>query len=145
MAALRLVLDTHVLISAALSGQGAPAQLLRTVLAEHQLVFSDATFLELRTHIDRPKFDRYISLENRQRMLHDLDACAHWVDLGLGANKPPSYCRDPDDEWFVATALRAQAPLLVGGDQNLLDARPVNGLLILAPAQALAWLQKQGT
>ena len=148
MAALRLVLDTHVLISAALSGQGAPAQLLRTVLAEHQLVFSDATFLELRTRIDRPKFDRYISLENRQRMLHDLDACAHWVDLGLGANKPPSppsYCRDPDDDWFIATALRAQAPLLLSGDQDLLDAPPVSGLLILAPAQALAWLQKQGT
>jgi len=144
VATLRLVLDTNVLISAALSGQGAPAQLLRTVLAEHQLVFSDAMFLELRTRIHRPKFDRYISLENRQRMLHDLDACAHWVDLGLGANKPPSYCRDPADDWIVATALQAQAPLLVSGDQDLLDASPVDGLLISAPAQALAWLQKQG-
>ena len=144
MATLRLVLDTNVLISAALSGQGAPAQLLRTVLAEHQLVFSDAMFLELRTRIHRPKFDRYISLENRQRMLHDLDACAHWVDLGLGANTPPSNCRDPDDDFFIATALQAQAPLLVIGDQDLLDVPPVDGLLILAPAQALAWLQKQG-
>jgi putative PIN family toxin of toxin-antitoxin system len=144
VATLRLVLDTNVLISAALSGQGAPAQLLRTVLAEHQLVFSDAMFLELRTRIHRPKFDRYISLENRQRMLHDLDACAHWVDLGLGANTPPSNCRDPDDDFFIATALQAQAPLLVIGDQDLLDVPPVDGLLILAPAQALAWLQKQG-
>jgi len=144
VATLRLVLDTNVLISAALSGQGAPAQLLRTVLAEHQLVFSDAMFLELRTRIHRPKFDRYISLENRQRMLHDLDACAHWVDLGLGANTPPSNCRDPDDDFFIATALQAQAPLLVSGDQDLLDAPPVDGLLILAPAQALTWLQKQG-
>jgi putative PIN family toxin of toxin-antitoxin system len=144
VAALRLVFDTNVLVSAALSGQGVPAQLLRTVLAEHQLVFSNATFLELRTRLGRPKFDRYISLENRQRMLHDLDACAHLVDLGLGANKPPSYCRDPDDDFFIATALKAQAPLLVSGDQDLLGAPEVEGLLILAPAQALAWLQKQG-
>lgn len=144
MAALRLVIDTNVLISAALSAQGAPAQLLHTVLSEHQLVFSQVTFEELRTRIYRPKFDRYISLENRQRLLHDLDACAHWVDLGLGVNKPPSYCRDPDDDFFIATALQAQAPLLVIGDQDLLDVPPVDGLLILAPAQALAWLQKQG-
>ena len=144
MAALRLVIDTNVLISAALSAQSAPAQLLHTVLSAHQLVFSQATFEELRTRIYRPKFDRYISLENRQRMLHDLDACAHWVDLGLGANKPPSYCRDPDDDWFIVTALQAQAPLLVSGDQDLLGASAVEGLLILAPAQALAWLQKHG-
>ena len=141
MAALRLVIDTNVLISAALSAQGAPAQLLHTVLSEHQLVFSQVTFEELRTRIYRPKFDRYISLENRQRLLHDLSACAHWVDgLPLGTS-PPAFCRDPDDDFFIATALEAQAPLLVSGDRDLLDAVPVPGLLVLAPAPALVWLQ----
>lgn len=51
MAALRLVIDTNVLISAAVAAQGAPAQLLHTVLSEHQLVFSQVTFGELRTRI----------------------------------------------------------------------------------------------
>lgn len=141
MATLRLVIDTHVLISAALSAQGVPAQLLHTVLSEHQLVFSQVTFEELRARIDRPKFDRYISLENRQRLLHDLSACAHWVDGLPSGTSPPAYCRDPDDDYFIATALEAQAPLLVSGDRDLLDAAPVPGLLILAPVPAWAWLQ----
>ena len=141
MAALRLVIDTNVLISAALSAQGAPAQLLHTVLTQHQLVFSQVTFEELRIRIYRPKFDRYISLDNRQRLLHDLSACAHWVEGFPSGTLPPPYCRDPDDDFFIATALQAQAPLLVSGDRDLLDAVPVPGLLILAPAPALIWLQ----
>ena len=64
---LSLVLDTNVLISAALSAQGAPAQLLRLVLQDHRLVFSQPTFDELHTRLYRPKFDRYLTLELRFR------------------------------------------------------------------------------
>ncbi len=65
MTSLKLVIDTNILISAALSSQGAPAKLVQLVLAQHRLVFFQATFDELRTRIYRPKFDRYISLEDR--------------------------------------------------------------------------------
>lgn len=78
---LTLVLDTNVLIRAAFSNQGAPAQLLRKVLQDHRLVFSQPTFDELHTRLYRPKFDRYLTLELRQRLLHDFNACAHWVEL----------------------------------------------------------------
>jgi len=130
---LKLVVDTNVLISAALSSQGAPAQLMRRVLGQHILVFSQATFDELHTRIYRPKFDRYITLEQRQRLLHDFNACAHWVDLA----PYPVYCRDPDDDKFIATALQAQADWLVSGDRDLLEAKPLAGLRIVTPMQAL--------
>jgi putative PIN family toxin of toxin-antitoxin system len=130
---LKLVVDTNVLISAALSSQGAPAQLIRRVLGQHILVFSQATFDELHTRIYRPKFDRYITLEQRQRLLHDFNACAHWVDLA----PYPVYCRDPDDDKFIATALQAQADWLVSGDRDLLEAKPLAGLRIVTPMQAL--------
>jgi putative PIN family toxin of toxin-antitoxin system len=78
---LKLVVDTNVLISAALSSRGAPAKLLRLALAQHTLLFSQPTFEELQSRLYRPKFDRYITLEQRQRLLHDFNACAHWVDL----------------------------------------------------------------
>jgi putative PIN family toxin of toxin-antitoxin system len=76
----RWVLDTNLLISAALSSQGAPARLLQRVLQHHHLVFCQATFDELRTRLCRPKFDRYLSLEQRDRLLHDFGACAQWLD-----------------------------------------------------------------
>ena len=133
MTSLKLVVDTNVLISAALSSQGAPAQLMRRVLGQHILVFSQATFDELHTRIYRPKFDRYITLEQRQRLLHDFNACAHWVDLA----PYPVYCRDPDADKFIATALQAQADWLVSGDRDLLEAKPLAGLRIVTPMQAL--------
>jgi putative PIN family toxin of toxin-antitoxin system len=130
---LKLVIDTNILISAALSAQGAPAQLVMGVLARHRLVFSQATFDELRTRIYRPKFDRYISLEDRERLLRDFNACAIWVE----AAEPGRYCRDRDDDHFIEAALKAQAHYLVSSDKDLLQAPRVQGLPVISVHQAL--------
>ena len=128
------VIDTNVLISAALSARGAPARLVQRVLERSVLVFSQPTFDELKTRIYRPKFDRYISLELREAVLHDLSAAARWIEIG----EPGRYCRDRSDDMFIETALVARAGILVSGDQDLLDAPAIAGLRILNPQQALA-------
>lgn len=130
------MIDTNVLISAALTARGAPAQLVQLVLERGALVFSQPTFNELKTRLYRPKFDRYISLELRESVLHDLSAAARWVEIG----EPGRYCRDRSDDMFIETALAAQAGVLVSGDQDLLDAPAIAGLRILTPQQALAEL-----
>jgi putative PIN family toxin of toxin-antitoxin system len=132
----KLVIDTHVLISAALSTQGAPAKLVQCALAKHRLVFSQATFDELRTRLYRPKFDRFMSLESRERLLHDFNACADWVEIGV----PGLYCRDRDDDKMVETALQAHAAALISGDKDLLDMAAIPGLQVLSPQQALVFL-----
>lgn len=138
MTILKWVVDTNVLISAALSASGRPAQLVQAVLAEHVLVFSPPTFEELRTRLYRPKFDRYISLEHRERLLHDFSAAAHWVDLGdIGR-----YCGDRDDDAFIETALQAQAHALVSGDNDVLQASAPQGLQILTVQQALLQISR---
>jgi len=128
------VVDTNVLISAALSARGAPARLVQLVLERGTMVFSQPTFDELKTRLYRPKFDRYISLELREAVLHDLSAAARWVAIG----EPARYCRDRSDDMFIETALAARAGLVVSGDQDLLQAPPIQGLRILNPQQALA-------
>jgi putative PIN family toxin of toxin-antitoxin system len=133
---LKLVIDTNILISAALSSQGAPARLVRYALAQHQLVFSQGTFEELRTRLYRPKFDRYISLESRERLLHDFNAAAHWVDVG----DPAVYCRDRDDDQLFEAALKAQAHYLVSGNNDVLEAPEVAGLHVISAQQALVVL-----
>lgn len=133
MTSLKLVIDTNILISAALSAQGAPAQLVLCTLARHRLVFSQTTFDELRTRIYRPKFDRYISLDDRERLLRDFNACAVWVEPG----EPGQYCRDRDDDHFIEAALKAQADYLISSDKDLLDAPPVQGLHVVSVHQAL--------
>ena len=136
MTSLKLVIDTNILISAALSPQGAPAKLVQVALAHHRLVFSQATLDELRTRLYRPKFDRYISLEARERLLHDFNASAHWVDIG----EPAVYCRDRDDDKFIETALKAQANYLISGDSDLLEVAALPDVQIISVQQALVVL-----
>lgn len=135
----RVVMDTNVWLSAALSPNGAPAQVVRAVLLQEVAVFSEATFAELETRLWKPKFDRYISLEARKAILRDARAAALWVEI------PPElseqrWSRDPDDDVFIRTALAAKAHWLVTGDDDLLSVPAIEALNVLTPAQALlAW------
>jgi len=128
------VLDTNVLISAALSSKGAPHALVQHILNHVGLVFSSATFEELRSRLYRPKFDVYLSLEVREGLLHDFSASAQWVEPD---NILP-FSRDPSDDVFIATALKAGLHFLVSGDKDLLEAPLPEGMQVLTPAQALA-------
>ena len=111
--------------------------LVQLAVAHGLPVFSPATFVELETRLWRPKFDRYLNMELRQRILHDASAAALWVDI------PPelaaqNWSRDPDDDHFVRAALAAEASWLVSGDRDLLDIEPPAELRILTPAAAAA-------
>ena len=77
----RVVIDSNVWISAALSSSGAPAQVVARVLARGTPVFSPETLAELESRLWRPKFDRYLSMDVRRRILHDANAASHWVEL----------------------------------------------------------------
>ncbi len=132
----RVVLDTNIWLSAAISKSGAPAQVVRRVLQTGVPVFSKATFAELEARIWKPKFDRYLSMETRRAILHDANAVAHWVDIppDLAAQ---TYSRDPDDDKFIQTALAASAAWLVTGDQDLLVIATPLPVRILTAGEAL--------
>lgn len=133
----RVVVDTNVWISAALNRNGAPAGVAHRVLDHGLPVFSAATFAELELRLWRPKFDRYLGMELRQRILHDLSAAAFWVEVPEKLAMQ-TWSRDADDDHFVRAALAAEAAWLVSGDRDLLDLQPPPGLRIVAPAVALA-------
>jgi putative PIN family toxin of toxin-antitoxin system len=137
----RVVLDSNVWISAALNREGTPALVVRRVLERGIPVFSVATFTELETRLWRSKFDRYLSMELRQRILHDASAAALWVEIPreLAAR---TWSRDPDDDHFLRAAVAAEASWLVSGDGDLLGIdlpfQKGNPLRIVSPAQAIA-------
>ncbi len=139
MKAKRAVVDTNVLISAALLGGSLPARLLSLVLQRGCLLFSKSTFAELETRLWRPKFDRYLSIEMRKLLLHDLSAAAQWVALAdLAPFAAQRYSRDANDDPFVHLALAGGAQCLISGDQDLLVLETVQGVPVLSPALALA-------
>ena len=132
----RVVVDTNVLISAALSPQGIPAVLVDQLLQSSRLVFSRQTFAELDSRIWKPKFDRYVSMETRQSLLHDFSASAHWVDVPATL-LDKSWSRDPDDDHFIRAALHAGASHLITGDTDLLCLSEIDELTICTPREAL--------
>lgn len=134
-----VVIDTNVWISGLLSASGAPAQLTRQAVRNGWPVFSAETFAELRERLWRPKFDRYITLEQRKRFLLDLESIACWVDVPPTIAGQP-LCRDAADDKFLHLALAAGANWLITGDQDLLvlaDSPAAQGVGILSPAEAL--------
>ena len=136
----RVVLDTNIWLSAAISKSGAPAQVVRRVLQMGVPVFSKATFAELEARLWKPKFDRYLSMETRRAILHDANAVAHWVDIPADlATK--TYSRDPYNkkisDKFIHTALAASAAWLVTGDQDLLVIEKPLSVRILTAGEAL--------
>lgn len=132
----KVVVDTNVLLSAALSPRGAPAELVDILLAEGQMVFSPTTFAELESRIWKPKFDRYLPIEHRNSILHALGACALWVDIPE-AIFGQSFSRDAKDDVFIHAALAAGATRLVSGDDDLLCLHPLGALHIVTPRAAL--------
>jgi len=65
----RVVVDTNALIGRLLLPASVPAQAVRRVVAEDQLLASDATIMELADVLARPKFDRYVTIAERQEFL----------------------------------------------------------------------------
>ena len=132
----RVVIDTNVWLSAWLSREGKAASCVRRVLQQGLVVFSKASFEELRSRCWKPKFDRYWTLEQRRSLLADAGAVALWVepDAALATVRAS---RDPDDDKFLHLALAAEADWLVSGDADLLVLEAVGAAAIVSPAQFL--------
>jgi len=131
----RLVIDSNVWIAALISPAGAARQLVNAVLDRNiDILMSEATFTELVSRLERPKFDRYRDPESWNLFLSELVELALWLeDSGIATG----ICRDADDDKFLALALTGQADAIVSGDKDLLELVSHEGIPILTPVQFL--------
>ena len=124
---MRVFLDTNVLV-AAFATRGLCADVLRTVLAEHELVISSTVIEELtRTLIEKIR----VPEPSVQEIAVFLRAFASLANAPV--SPPPVAVRDPDDSVILAEALAVSANVLVTGDKDLLEAGEVPGIEILTP------------
>ena len=131
MRAERVVLDTNVLISAALRPDGPPRAVVDALRKERGvLLFSDETYDEVRTRLLLPKFDHYVSRKGRSVFLAQLIAVSEWVPIA----RAKLGCRDADDDKLLETALMGAANCLVTGDRDLLEMSPFQNIPVLTPA-----------
>ena len=126
-----VVFDTNVLVSAALIQGSHADRCVRAVLEhQHPLIFSKATFEELREVLLRSKLDRYVSKAARRSLLETWEkAAVFFPDAAL--HEVVRDCRDPDDDKFLELALASRASVIVTGDPDLLVLDPWRGIRIV--------------
>ena len=127
----RIVIDTNVIVSGILFKGQTIRRLLLLALNEYQLIFSQLTWDELASVLQRDGFERHMPLGARLRVLAELATLVEVVPTtSLVAD-----CRDPKDNKFLSLALDAGVTVIVTGDDDLKVLHPYRGIEILAPAQ----------
>lgn len=126
----RVVFDTNVLISGALSTTSTPALALEHGLRHAQPLASTATLRELMETLPSTKFDPYVSREARDGLLLRLVPLLELVEIVQSVRAS----RDPRDDKFLEVAVNGRADVLVTGNGDLLALNPFRGIAILTPA-----------
>lgn len=133
---MRLVLDTNTAISGIL-WHGVPGKLIDAVQAKSVELYTSAPLLaELQGILTRGKFAKQLkarSLTGEQV----LESYAAIASIVMPAVITPTISRDPDDDLVLATALAAEADLIISGDAHLLNLKAFHRIPIVTPAEAV--------
>lgn len=123
---MKVFLDTNVLV-AAFATRGLCADVLRTVLAEHELILGEVVLLEFRRVLSK-KF----------KVPSDGVRAAEAVFEGITPIAKPQMpssldLRDSADRWVLASAEVGGADVLVTGDEDLLSVAGESVIRIASP------------
>ncbi len=124
---MKLVFDTNVVV-AGIVAEGLCREILEVHVPEHDVILSQVLWDEL-VEILRRKFglapeDLPILALYRQH--------STWCEPAALAD---AVCRDPDDDWVLATAVAGEAEAIVSGDADLLTLSSYLGIEIVSPRQ----------
>ncbi len=92
---MRIVLDTNVLVSALIAGDGPPGRVLAAIRRERlTLVTSEAQLAELRAVLTRDRLRPYLRSEDAEDLMRNLEAIGEVAADLPDVNASP----DPDDK-----------------------------------------------
>ena len=129
----RIVIDTNVFVSATMLRHSIPRQAVDKAFDSGVVLFSETTLAELTEVLSRPKFDDYVSMEERALFLTQVAQSAEFVPIIQTVRE----CRDPDDDKILEVALNGRADVIVTGDEDLLSMNTWREVGIVTPADYL--------
>lgn len=137
---IRAVLDTNILISAVLTPDGPPAQIV-VRWKEHRFVLLLSRLLleEIDEVLRYPRIRRRHGW-SEEEITDFVGRLAEMAAFTKGQVKVAAVPKDPDDDPLVACAIEGKADFLVSGDQHLLGVGSYAGIRIVTPAAFLEWL-----
>jgi uncharacterized protein len=93
------------------------------------VVVSTAVLTELNEVLQRPKFERYITADDRLQFLAKFIQDVTVIEV----TDIITDCRDPKDNKFLELAVSGGAHRIISGDADLLVLHPFRGVAILTP------------
>ncbi len=133
MSEFRFVLDSNVLVSAALFKRSIARQAFNKAMLDGQILMSQPVLSEIQDVFSRSRFDKYLSVESRTRFLTDLLKVVEMVEI----TEAIAACRDPNDDKFLELAISGQAHYVLSSDKDLLVLHPFQDIAIVTPADFL--------
>lgn len=144
-----IVLDTNILVRAALNPTGAASEALRrSALPPHVLVVSPWILQELGRVLRYPRLRNLHDLSDDLIDRVVLDLIRASVVINPPAFGEPLVVRDPDDDPVVATALSGRAEVICTTDRHFGDPQvrafcQAYGIRIMNDAELLSLLREQ--
>lgn len=124
------VFDNNVLVSAVLLG-GVPRNAFDKLLDTGTILVSVPVLLELAEVLNREKFDKYVTHDERMRFLVSFLKVAEIIEI----SETITVCRDPKDDKLLELAVSGNADFLVTGDKDLLALNPFREVDIITPRE----------
>lgn len=123
----RFVFDTNSLISTALLPKSINKLALQKAEKLGNIVLSKETLSELADVLLRPKFDKYLTIEERLEFVDRVEARYECIKVVSNFTD----CRYTKDNKFLNLAFDAKASCLISGDKDLLILHPFHNIPIL--------------
>jgi putative PIN family toxin of toxin-antitoxin system len=126
---MRVVVDTNVIVSAALKATSLARIALSWIDRHSGLLKSIVTEQEVLRVLQRP----HLAAVTAPFFRDDLARMLAKAELVTIAERF-AVCRDPNDDKFLELAVNGQADLIITGDADLLVLNPFRGIPIVSPA-----------
>jgi len=129
----RIIIDTNLWISFLLTNDFSKLDKIfvdkRVILLFSQILLDE--FLEV---AQRPKFKKYFSLPDLERLLLQIKNEAEFIEVTSDIR----LCRDPKDDFLLSLAKDGKATHLITGDKDLLDIETFGATKIVTIADYLS-------
>ena len=126
---MRIVIDTNVIVSAALKDKSLPSIAVRYAARHGTLLKSLATEHQAIDVLARP----YLAPLIPAATLGWIGSLFAGAEL-VGIAERVAACRDPTDDKFLELAVNGHADFIISGDADLLVLNPFRSIPILSPA-----------
>ncbi len=131
----RVVLDTNVVVSAAISDEGNPAKIFALMLSGViENISSVEIIAEVKEVFERPKISALMSNEDKEFFIDNFENLSVKIET---KSRFTEIKDDPSDNKFIEVAVDGGADYIVSGDPHLTGIKSFEDIRIVTPKEFL--------